>query len=560
MRAPNSSQATTQGPGLPVLEDLDRAPRTTIDLYRRSCALYADDVFLLEGDATFTYGELFEQSVRLAASLVRHGICRGDRVAHWMGNGLSWAVTKLAVELAGAVHVPVNAHLRTDDAAYVLRQSAASGLVVGCPPVDPDMLLRMLDPPGSERPALPDLRLVVAEGITSPEVHSLGELCSAEPATDELDELQERWDAIGPDDTVNILYTSGTTGDPKGAVITHGNVVANAAAGPAHLNRLREDRWLVALPLYHTFGCMMGLVYPLSIGASSVLLPRFTAEAAMEAIEKHGCTVLEGVPTMFSDILEHPSRAERDLRSWRKLYVGGSYSSEAFLTRLRDELGVEELLTGFGMTEHAGLSLATRPGDPFDVISRTIGAPLSGAFEFAVLDRDTGAPLPNGVEGEICARGPSVCRGYFEKPDETAAAFHPGGWMRSGDLGSVDPETGYFRITGRAKEIIISGGENISPAEIEGLIARHEAVAEVYVCGVPHERLGEVLAAFVRVKPDATLTAEEIVAFCRERVASLKAPRHVHFLGEFPRTPTGKVQRFKLRDLLDPAEPGGASS
>lgn len=542
--------------------DLDRAPRTTIELYRRSCHVYADDVFLVEDDISLTYGQLFDRSIRLAASLSRLGVRRGDRVAHWMGNGTAWAVTKVGIELAGAVQVPLSAHLRTEDAAYALGQSGSKALVVGSP-VDPTMLLGMIDPgsPNSVRStSLPNLEFVVADGIESPLVESWDDLVAADPSM-QLADLRQRGEETSPDDTVNILYTSGTTGRPKGAVITHGNVVANAAVGPGQLHRTREDRWLVALPLFHTFGCMMGFVYPLSIGASIVLLPKFSAGAALEAIERHRCTVLEGVPTMFSDILEHPSRAKFDLSSWQKLYVGGSYSTEPFLRKLHDELQVSELVTGFGMTEHAGLSLTTRPGDPLEVVSRTIGAPLPGAFEFAILDLVTGEPVPDGVEGEICARGPSVCLGYYEKPEETAAAFRHGGWMRSGDLGRIDPDSGYFQITGRCKEIIISGGENISPAEIEGLIARHEAIAEVHVCGVPDERMGEVPAAFVRVNEGCCITAEEIMHFCRERVASIKAPRHVFFRDEFPRTPTGKIQRFRLREIaLDSVSAGREGS
>jgi fatty-acyl-CoA synthase len=546
----------TGGTSLSAHDVLDRAPqqaRTTADLYRIAGERFHDSVFAIEGDRAVTYGEVVAQATRLAASLVRAGVQRGDRVAHWMGNGIAWVVTKLGVELAGAVHVPLSAHLRTEDAGYVLRHSGSVALVVGAP-IDPAMLLAMVDasdPQSVRSRELPALRLVIADGISGPDVVPLASLVPSTPEVADLAELPEltaRWAAMAPTDLVNILYTSGTTGAPKGAMITHRNILTNADAGPPRLNRTSDDRWLVALPLFHTFGCMMGLVYPLTLGASIVLMQRFSAEGALEAIERHRCTVLEGVPTMFSDILEHPSRAERDLTSWRKLYIGGSYSTEAFIARLRDELGVTELVTGFGMTEHSGLSLATRPGDPFEVISRTIGGPLPGAFEFAILDQD-GRPVPDGVEGEICARGPSVFQGYYENPAQTQAAFHADGWMRSGDLGRIDVASGYVQITGRLKEIIISGGENIAPAEIENLIARHPAVAEVHVCGVPHKRLGEVPVAFVRLVEDAELTEEEVVSFCRARVASLKAPRHVFFEQQFPRTPTGKVQKYRLKEI-----------
>lgn len=528
---------------------------TSVELFLRSCSDNANSVLLIEGQSSATYREVLAQATACAASLVRLGVEPGDRVAHWMGNGIPWAVVKFGIEMAGAVHVPMNTHLRTEDATYILAQSRARALVVGCPPVNHDMVLSMVAPSSRSAGApsavdrLPALKTVIGLGVDAPGIVPFDDFRSASWTEDVTAELRRRQAALSPDDVVNILYTSGTTGSPKGAVITHGNVVANAAAGPTHINRTAEDRWLVALPLFHTFGCMMGLVYPMSLGASSVLLPRFDAGAAMRAIEQQRCTVLEGVPTMFSDMLEHPQRVSFDLSSWRKLYVGGAHTSQAFLTRLRDGLGVEETLTGFGMTEHTGLSCATHVGDPFSLISRTIGEPLQDAVEFSIRDADSGAALPAGVEGEICARGPSVCRGYFEKPAETASAFHKDGWMRSGDLGMIDLESGYYRITGRLKEMIICGGENISPAEIEGLISRHPAVSEVYVCGVPDKRLGEVPAVFIRTKQHAALSAEEIIGYCRERAASIKVPRHVFFADSFPQTPSGKIQRFRLREM-----------
>jgi fatty-acyl-CoA synthase len=510
----------------------------------------------VEGERSVTYAGLREASERFAAALVRAGVEPGDRVAHWMGNRIEWAVVKFGTELAGALHVPLNTRYRTEDAGYVLRQSRANALVFGARLLEIDFVEvvgRLLPELSSSEPgrlraeAYPDLRTVVCLDEAMPGTFEFASFLDGGSDPASLRALPARRRELSTGDVVNVLYTSGTTGSPKGALITHGNVLANVEAGPPHINRTAADRWLLALPLFHTFGCMMGLVYPMSVGGSTVLLDRFEAGQTMIAIERHGCTVLEGVPTMFSDILEHPDRQARDLSTWRKLYVGGAHSSEAFLTRLRDELGLAELLTGFGMTEHTGLSCATRPGDAFDLISRTIGTPL-GAFEFSIRDPVGGAELPRGQQGEICARGAGVTSGYFDKPEETRAAFHAGGWMRSGDLGLVDPASGYLRITGRLKDLYITGGENVAPAEVEKVIGSHPAVAEVCVCGVPDRRLGEVGAAFVRTRQSAALGEEELLAFCKERMANFKAPRYVVFVETFPQTASGKIQRFKLRE------------
>lgn len=539
------------------LRSSDATPRSTAELFLRACSDNAARTVLIDGKGTVTYAELRDQAEAFAASLIRAGIEPGDRVAHWMGNCTEWAVVKFGTELAGAVHVPLNTRYKSEDAAYVLAQSKATVLVFSTTVSTNfvDVIGRILpelptSAPGelqSER--CPKLRAVVCLGADMPGAWSYGTFVETGACAADRDEIERRVAAINSNDLVNILYTSGTTGLPKGALVTHGNVIANATSGPAHINRTGDDRWLLALPLFHTFGCMMGLLYPITLGASTVLLERFEARDAMRAIQEHGCTVMEGVPTMFSDMLDHPDRDQFDLSSWRKLYVGGAHSPESFLVRLRDGLGVEETLTGYGMTEHAGLSCATHVGDPFDVISRTIGEPLEGAFEFQVRDPHSGHELPPGAEGELCARGVSVCRGYYEKPEETRKAFYEDGWLRSGDLGMIDPESGYFRITGRLKDIYITGGENVSPVEVERVLAQHPAVSEVHVCGVPDRRLGEVGTAFVKRKRGSSASSEELIAYCRERVASFKTPRYVLFADEFPQTASGKIQRFKLRDL-----------
>lgn len=533
-------------------------PRT-LGAWLDECAgQYGERPFVITDERTLTYADTARWADRLADGLAALGVRTGDRVGMVLANYPEFAPVKFAVAKAGAVAIPFNYLYRTGELGYVLAQSECSVLITmaGFAGLD---YLGMLDQiaPGWERgspSALPALRHVVlipADGNGRAGVLTLAGLA-------ELGDGHAGLAACGacPDDVGDMLYTSGTTGSPKGVLVTHDAVRRTAYASA--LTRAFDDGWrvLFSLPCYHMFGYVEGLLAVMNVGGAIIPQTAFDPVRYFEGIQRHRATDILCVPTMTVALLEHPRRAEYDLSCLRAVLSGAAPAPVWLWERVRAELGAGEIVTGYGMTECGGAMTLTLPEDDLAYTADTVGRPklagvagLPGAdalTEYKTLDPVTGQDLPPHEEGELASRGPTTMLGFWRKPAETAAAL-TGGWLRSGDLGRVR-EDGYLEVTGRSKELYKSGGELVMPREIEDLLSRHPAISQVFAIGLPDERWGEAGCVCVVRAPDAGISAAEVLAVCRENLARFKVPKHVLFLAaaDLPTTPTGKVQKFRL--------------
>jgi fatty-acyl-CoA synthase len=510
-----------------------------------------------------TYRELAVAADRVAAGLIATGFGPGDRVGIWSTNNIEWLLLQLATARIGAVLVNINPAYRVRELADALERSAVQGLVMIPRFRSSDyiaMLLELLpelatiSPDDLHSDKLPSLRRVVLYDPTAPQqtarrypgILSWQALLAAGEAIDE-----GMLDAVGAtldrDDPINIQYTSGTTGFPKAVVLTHHNILNNAWFSARSMHFGPDDRLAVPVPFYHCFGMVLANLLCLSVGACLVLpCEHFDALAVLQAIETEHCTALHGVPTMFVAALEHPRLAECDLSSLRTGIMAGAPCAPALMRRVMDELHCAQILIGYGETEASPITHLTRTEDPMERRVETVGTNLPHQ-EVKVVDPQTGATLALGEVGEVCFRGYHIMRGYYADPQATAAAIDDAGWLHSGDLGAMDGD-GYLRITGRLKEMIIRGGENIYPAEIEKFLFSHPDIAQVAVFGIPDERYGEELVAWVRLHQGAQLDEAGVREFCRGRIAHFKIPRYIRFVDEFPMTVTGKLQKFRMRE------------
>ncbi|MCD2190525.1 class I adenylate-forming enzyme family protein [Actinomycetospora soli] len=541
---------------------------TPMTLHERLAQLageFGERPFVITDDRTVTYAETDAWSRRLADGLAALGVRPGDRVGIVMANYLEFVPLKFAVARAGAVAVPFNYLYRTDELRYVLEQSACQVLVTMTGFMGLDQL-GMLDEiaPGwdrGEQTALPELREVVVlstDGRTRDGVRSVADLESL--GTAHAGAADGR--GAEPGDVADILYTSGTTGSPKGVLITHD---ASQRTGYASaLTRAFGDgrRILFSLPCYHMFGYVEGLMAAMMVGGAIVPQTAFDPGRYLEGIERHRATDILCVPTMTVALLEHPDLATRDLSSLRAILSGAAPAPVWLWEKVRDGLGVDEIVTGYGMTEQGGAMTLSLPEDPLEVMATTVGrvkmAGVAGIperdgdlTEFRTIDVFDGEPLPDGQEGELTARGPTNMLGFWGKPEETVLALSDDGWVRSGDLGIVRADR-YLVLTGRSKELYKSGGELVMPKEVEEVLSRHPGVSQAYAVGVADDRWGEIGVACIVRKPGAEVEAEELIALCKEQLARFKVPRRVVFLTaeELPSTPTGKIQKFRLARMV----------
>ncbi|MBN9794344.1 long-chain fatty acid--CoA ligase [Pseudonocardia sp. TMWB2A] len=533
-------------------------PRT-LDGFLDDCAReFPDRPLVVTDDRTLDYAGAAELTARLAGGLAALGVRPGDRVGLLMANHLEFVPLKFAVARAGAVAIPFNFLYRRDELAYVLRQSRCTVLVTMTGYGDLDHLALLDDvAPGWEHgptAELPDLRAVVQLPTVRParpdvttveELGALGEPVAAGST------------GVAPGDLGDILYTSGTTGSPKGVMITHDAVLRTGYASA--LTRAFEDgrRILFSLPCYHMFGYVEGLVAAMFVGGAIVPRLAFSAADYFDGIERHRATEILCVPTMTVALLEHPDRSARDLSSVFAVLSGAAPAPVWLWERVRAELGISEITTGYGMTECGGAMTMTLPEDPLEQHSATVGrvkrAGVAGLPDhdgdlchYRTCDPMTGEELPAGTEGELVSSGPTHMLGFWDKPEETAAALR-GGRVFSGDLGRVRDD-GYLEITGRSKELYKSGGELVMPKEIEELITRHPGVSQAYAVGVADDRWGEVGCLWIVPEPGATVDPDAVLALCREKLARFKVPKHVLVTTaeDLPTTPTGKVQKFRL--------------
>jgi fatty-acyl-CoA synthase len=501
-----------------------------------------------------SYGQ-FRDDVRAAArSLLSLGIEPGEHVGIWAPNVPEWVILQFATAQVGAVLVNVNPAYRSSELAYVLRQADIATLVLTdefkscsffgmlgevCPEVNSAKL---------ESPAFPRLRHVVSTNDNSSGlIQSWTEFL--EQGRDTLESsLLAREGQVRAGDTVNIQYTSGTTGFPKGAMLSHRNLLMNAYYIGQRQGFTARDRLCIPVPFYHCFGCVLGTLMCVVHGAAMIIpAESFDPLATLEAIEVEGCTGIYGVPTMFIAELNHPRFGEFDVSTLRTGIMAGSPCPVELMRAVVDRMGAREMTIGYGLTEASPIITQTGTDDDLEHRICTVGKALPGV-EVRIACPGSIEPLPAGQPGELIARGHGIMKGYYNKPEETAQAITPEGWLRSGDL-AVETDDGYYRITGRLKDMIIRGGENIYPREIEEYLFTHPAIADVQVVGLPDQHYGEEVCAWVRLKTGAALTEEGLKTFCKGRIAHFKVPRYVVFVDEYPSTVTGKVQKFKLREL-----------
>ena len=479
-----------------------------------------------------------------AGALMALGVERGDRVGIWSPSRTEWILTQLAAAEVGAILVNVNPAYRPAELAYALRQSGTRLLVTAPRFRTSDYLATLAE----VRSELPDLeRVVVLDDESTGDPSDLtwsAFLSGATQVTD--DALAQRSSELEAEDAINIQYTSGTTGNPKGATLSHHNILNNGACIADVLGYTESDRICVPVPMYHCFGSVGGTMAALTSGATMVLpAEAFDPDATLKAIALEGCTTIYGVPTMFIAMLESPRFAEFDLSSLRTGIIAGAPCPVEVMKRVVNEMHAEEITIAYGMTETSPVSTMTRRSDDLDRRTSTVGT-VFPHVEMKIVDPETGATVPVGTPGEVCSRGYLVMKGYWQDPEATRAAVDENGWMHTGDLGIMDGD-GYVNIVGRSKDMLIRGGENIYPREIEELLFTHPAVAAVQVIGVPDARMGEEVMAWVTLREGASVTEEELVAFCKERMARFKVPRYWKFVTDFPMTVTGKVQKFKMR-------------
>ncbi len=516
---------------------LDRAAR----LHGGSDAL----VHVASGERR-TYAELRSDARRVARALMACGVTSGERVVIWGRNTAAWPVIQLGAAYAGAILVTANPALSDEEVEFIVAQSGAVVLFAGPHPGPRTALLDRM----ARRAAGDDLRTVITlprADVDVPAVMTWEAFLEGAPrvAESELDRVAGR---VQPDDVTTILYTSGTTGFPKGAQLTHRGMLQNAAAVGGNLRLGPADRLCLAVPLHHCFGAVMGTLAAITYGAALVLpSDGFDPGATLTAVAAERCSVIYGVPTMFAVLLEHPKRASTDLSSLRAGIAAGSPVPLELARRIERELHVPGLVVAYGLTEASPVVTQTGLDDAEDIRLGTIGRPIVGA-EVRAIDPGTGRAVPAGTPGELVTRGPMVMRGYFEMPDETNAAIDRDGWLHTGDLGVRD-ERGIWSIVGRLKDMIIRGGENIYPAEIEAVGRRLDGVRDIQVVGVPSDHYGEEVFAWVQPAPGAALTEDGLRTRLGEHLARFQVPSHIHFIDAYPLTGSGKVQKGVLREM-----------
>ncbi|MGQ4382105.1 FadD3 family acyl-CoA ligase [Streptomyces sp. SAS_270] len=518
-------------------------------LVRSAAARFADREAVVEGRTRLSYAQLGARVERAAAACMANGVRAGDRVGIWAPNTLDWIVSALGAVSAGAVLVPLNTRFKGSEAAYVLSRSRAKLLFVTGTFLGTSYVasLRRACASGGGRgplPALPHLEQVVVLSDDAPaDFRTWKDFLASGDGVGEA-RVREREAEISPSSPSDIIFTSGTTGRPKGAVITHAQTLRGYEIWSDLAGLRQGDRYLIVNPFFHTFGYKAGVIACLMRGATMVPQPVFNMDTVLANIASERISVLPGPPTLHQSLLDHPSREAYDLSALRLVVTGAAVVPLRLVERLRTELRIDTVLTAYGLSEASGIVTMCRRGDAPSVISSTSGRAIPGT-EVRVVD-STGTALAPGAPGEVLVRGFNVMRGYFEDAEGTAAVRTDDGWLRTGDVGVLDAE-GNLRITDRIKDMFIVGGFNAYPAEIEQLLGLHPDVADVAVIGVPDGRLGEVGKAYVVRRPESVLTGDDLIAWSRREMANYKVPREIEFVRELPRNASGKVVKGELR-------------
>jgi fatty-acyl-CoA synthase len=516
----------------------------------QDCVVYNDRPFRT------TYAEFRDLVNQTAKGFLKLGIKKGDHVAMWATNVPQWILTMFATAKIGAVLVTVNTNYKVFEAEYLLRQADIHTLIMieGFKDSDYVEIMNTLVPelkdakPGAwQSQNLPFLKNIVCIGekkqpgmLGWEDIIALGQDVSDET----LASIQA---SVSSHDVVNMQYTSGTTGFPKGVMLTHYNILNNGKSIGDCMNLSTKDRLCIPVPLFHCFGCVLGVMASTTHATTMVIVETFRPQVVLKALHEEKCTAVHGVPTMFIALLEHPDFARVDFSHMRTGIMAGSPCPIKVMQDVVDQMNMKEITIVFGLTESSPGCTQTRVNDPLELRVSTVGRSLP-FVETKIVDPETGEECPPGVPGEFMARGYNIMKGYYKMPEATAQAITPDGWLHSGDLATVD-EKGYYKITGRIKDMIIRGGENIYPKEIEECLYTNPAVKDVQVVGVPSVDYGEEVMAYVILKPGQQTTEEEIKAFLKERIARHKVPKYIGFIDAFPMTASGKIQKYKLRDM-----------
>ena len=519
-----------------------------------------DALIVVDQGVRWTWRELRERARTFAAGLLALGLEPGDRVGMLATNRAEWVITQFATAYAGLVLVNINPAYRTPELEYALKKVGCRGLITESAFKTSDYLamvnelapeLASTEPGELRAPRLPDLRFVIRLGEErTPGMFNFAEVTKLAD-TEHYATLDRIGASLDFDAPINIQFTSGTTGSPKAATLTHHNIVNNATMSSRIMNFTEADRLCMPVPMYHCFGMVLGTLLCTTSGAAIVLpAAAFDAQACLQAIDAERCTAAHGVPTMFIAMLDDPDFAKYDTTSLRTGIMAGAPCPIELMHRVIEDMHMSEITIGYGMTETGPLGTQTLPDDPIELRVGTVGQPLPHT-EIKVVD-DKGRIVPRGEPGELCTRGYCVMRGYWGDAERTAETIDDARWIRTGDTATMD-ENGYLRIVGRSKDMLIRGGENIYPREIEEFLYTNPKVEQVEVVGVPDQKFGEEVAAWIKLHEDASASEEEMREFCKGNLAHFKIPRYICFVEEFPMTVTGKVQKFIIRERMTEA-------
>jgi fatty-acyl-CoA synthase len=512
-----------RGPQVPLVE------RTIHEVVRDTAARLPDATAIVSRHQSrrLTWGEFYDEAERLAAGFCGMGLRAGDRIGIWSSNCVEWLETQVACSIANLTLVNVNPAYRAKDLGYILRKSRMRALIL------------------RERDARSDYQAILEETGAVPEHVIYLDHPSWDALLAQGREIPNR--PATPGDIANIQYTSGTTGDPKGVLLTHVGMVNNGLYGAERMQMTAADRALLNLPLYHVGACVCWGLAAYHTGAALVLpSAQFDALACLQAIHEERITIGGGVPTMLIAMLDHPEFSRYDYSSLRLVVTGAAACPIELMHRAVAGTGAKNVMIFYGQTEASGGVTTSLPGDSLEVSASTVGQVFPNT-EIKIVS-PTGETLPADEQGEICTRGIILMKGYDQDPEATARTLDAEGWLHSGDLG-VLREDGYLNITGRAKEMIIRGGENIFPREIEEFLMTHPKISDVQVLGLPDAKLGEAVACWIRPRPGQSVTEEEIREFCRGKIAHFKIPQYIRFVQEFPMTVSGKVQKYAMREI-----------
>ena len=516
-----------------------------------------DALIVVDQGVRWNWRELRERARDFAAGLIALGLQPGERVGMLATNRAEWLVAQFGTACAGLVLVNINPAYRTPELEYALKKVGCRAIVSEASYKTSDYIAMLTElapelaasEPGHLHSArLPDLRIVIRLGTERSAGMFNFDDVAAKAGPGEFEALKTIGAELDFDAPINIQFTSGTTGSPKAATLTHHNIVNNASMSASIMKFTERDRLCMPVPMYHCFGMVLGTLLCTSSGAAIVLpAAGFEADACLRAIEAERCTAVHGVPTMFIAMLDEPGFADRDTTSLRTGIMAGAPCPIELMHRVIDEMHLDEITIGYGMTETGPLSTETLPGDPIELRVGTVGRPLPNT-EIKIID-ENGRIVPRGEPGELCTRGYNVMRGYWGDPERTARDIDDARWIRTGDVATMD-DNDYVRIVGRSKDMLIRGGENIYPREIEEFLYTHPKVEQAEVVGVPDPKFGEEVAAWIRLRDGQTANEAEIREYCKGRLAHFKIPRYIRFVEEYPMTVTGKVQKYLIRESM----------